>query len=554
MGNVLRIDIIADGSKAASTFDAVGGKATRLGKALAVGIAGGVATAVYATGKLAVASIKSASAVEQAFGATESVFGKYAATVEKSAKGAASTVGLAQSEYANLANVLGSQLKNMGTSADQLAPKTDALIKQGADLAATFGGTTADAVSAVSSLLKGERDPIERYGVSIKAADVAARLQAQGLGKLTGPAKTAAEAQATLALLTEQTTAAQGAFTRESGTAAGQQQRLTAMWENAKATLGAGLLPIVTQVATFLTTSVAPAVQTLAGQLATNLGPVISTVSTFVTGQLIPALRDTYTWFVTKIAPAIKANVGPILGALGPLISKVAGVVVGQLIPAARGMFGWFVTTIAPAIRSIVVPIIGGLSKAFDTVQGAIVRNGPALSKLGNVLRTVAEFIARQVAPVVGKVLGAAFQAAGRNIGLVVDIIGGVINAISSLVGWVQTAIGWLDRLGGKVAGGAGRILGNLGFGFAAMPAPTTSSSSTAPAGFAALSEPKALTLTGTAPSSSRSLPAMPELRSTTSTVININVDGALDPVAVAEQIRRLLKGQADRTGRPVLA
>ena len=501
--STLRIDIIADGSKASRTMDTVGGKVGRFGKTLAVGAAAGAAGVALAAGKIAVDSIKSASAVEQAYGATESVFGKYAGAVQKAAAGAASSVGLAQSEYAGLANVLGAQLKNMGTSASQLAPKTDQLIKQGADLAATFGGSTADAVSAVSSLLKGERDPIERYGVSIKAADVSARLAAQGLDGLTGPAKTAAEAQATLALLTEQTTSAQGAFNRESGTAAGQQQRLTAQWENAKATLGSGLLPIVTKVATFLTSNVMPAVQGAAGTLAQKLGPAITAVGSFITGRLVPA---------------------------------------------AQAFIAWFQGKIVPGIRSAVTPVINGLRGAFANVQAAIDRNRPALDTIGRALKSVAEFIASKVAPVVGTVLGGAFKLMGKGIGAAIDII-------SALVGWVQKAVDWIGRLKDIAANIGGGIVGKLSklnpFGFAAMPSSTTTATATPTTGqLGLMAQP--LASTGSTSSTSPSLPTVQVVAPapTVTNTWNIRVDGAMDPVAVADQLRRILRTADRRDGR----
>ena len=104
----------------------------------------------------------------------------------------------------------------------------------------------------MSSLLRGERDPIERYGVSIKQADVNARLAAMGLTGLEGEAAKAAERQATLALLTDQTSSALGQFERESDTAAGAQQRATAEWENAQAKLGEALLPTLVDLAGIL--------------------------------------------------------------------------------------------------------------------------------------------------------------------------------------------------------------------------------------------------------------------------------------------------------------
>ena len=235
----LLIDGDASGARRALDDVAVGveGAQSKLGKfngamSKATVPAAATVASLAAVGK---ASFASASALEQSAGAVESVFGTYAGQVEAQAQQAAQNVGLAESQYNDLAAVLGAQLGNMGVSQDQLASQTDNLVGLGADLAATFGGDTSEAVAALSSLMRGERDPIERYGVSIKAADVEAKKAAMGLAGLEGEADAAATTQATLALVMDQTAGAQGAFAREAETAAGQQQRANAEFENAKA-------------------------------------------------------------------------------------------------------------------------------------------------------------------------------------------------------------------------------------------------------------------------------------------------------------------------------
>lgn len=212
----------------------------------------------YATVGLAAISaasmdwISSASEAEQASGALEAVFKDQASAMQANAEAAADAVGLASSEYSQMAAVIASQLKNLGVEQADLGAETDNLIRLGADLSAQFGGSTADAVAALSSLLRGERDPIERYGVSIKQAGIDAKVAELGLSGLSDEAKTAAERQAVLALLAEQTADAQGAFAREADTAAGAQQRANAEYENAKAALGAAFLPIVAEAARWM--------------------------------------------------------------------------------------------------------------------------------------------------------------------------------------------------------------------------------------------------------------------------------------------------------------
>lgn len=403
----LRIDILADASKASREMDGFGGKVGKFGAVAGAAVAG----AAIAVGAFALKAVGAASDVQQAYGAADQIFGQFAGNVKRNAEGAARSVGLSQSSYTDLANVIGSQLKNAGTAMDQLAPKTDSLIGLGADLAATFGGTTADAVAAVSSLLKGERDPIERYGVSIKAADVSARMAAMGLSGLTGEAAKQAEAQATLALLTEQTSAAQGQFARESGSVAGQQQQLGAIWENLKATVGSGLLPVLTQAGAFMLDKVMPAGERLAATLRDDLGPAFARIGDFITTRVIPAAAAFGAWFMDKIAPGIRATV---------------------------------------------TPILNGLRGAFASVAGAVQQNEPQLRAILNVLRVVAEFIAGKVAPVVGAVLGGAFRFLG---GYISSVVGG----IGLLVSGIQNAVTWIQRLADKISNsGVGRALSGI--------------------------------------------------------------------------------------------
>jgi hypothetical protein len=239
---ILTVKILADATQASREMDQASGK---LGKFQSGIKKAAVPAAVIGAGLLAfgLSAGRAASDAEQAMGAVDASFGKSAKVVHDFAKTSATSVGLSSREYEAMASVFGAQLRNMGVSADQLAPKTNDLVKLGADLAAQYGGDTATAVEALGSLLRGETDPIERYGVSIKQADIAAQKAKMGLGGLTGAADKQATTQATLALLTQQTATAQGAFAREADTAAGAQQRATAQWEDAKATLGMALLP-----------------------------------------------------------------------------------------------------------------------------------------------------------------------------------------------------------------------------------------------------------------------------------------------------------------------
>ena len=200
-------------------------------------------------GLIAKESMAYAAEAEQSYGAVESIFADHAQGIIDKSKQAATEVGVSGREYRELSANMGAMLKNMGMPMDEVADKSQNLVGVAADLAATFGGTTKEAVESVTSLLRGETDPIEKYGVSIKQADIEARMAADGLDNLSGEAEKQAKSQTLLKLLTEQTASAQGQFARETDTAAHKQQVATAKYNDAKEAIGTALLPIMAELA-----------------------------------------------------------------------------------------------------------------------------------------------------------------------------------------------------------------------------------------------------------------------------------------------------------------
>lgn len=255
--------LYSDMSKADSRFG-------KMGSTIKAGLAGAAIAGSAAIVKFGIDSVKASSSAEQSIGATETVFGRYADTVIKRSKQASDAVGLSANEYRELGNVTGAMLQNAGTPLRKVTELTDKLTRRAADLAATYGGTTRDAIESVNALLRGETDPIEKYGVSIQEADIKARLAAKGLEKLEGAALKQAKQQARLELLFEQTSKAAGQFGRESDTIAGKGQRLGAKVEDLEAKFGTLLIPALSAGADVASDKLIPALDDLAGWLAEN--------------------------------------------------------------------------------------------------------------------------------------------------------------------------------------------------------------------------------------------------------------------------------------------
>ena len=265
--STIQVSILAETQKMRQGIDEANRQLTNFGQS-ASRLGGTIKGAFAAAGAAIIASgvvegfkqiVNAASELQQTTGAVQAIYKDYAGGVIAQSNKAAQAVGLSASSYQSLASLIGSQMKNAGTSLDKLGPKTDNVIKLGADLAAQFGGSTKEAVEAYSSALKGEMDPIERYGVSLNDNAVKAEIAAKGYDKLKGATENSAKQAAVASIIMRQTADAQGAFGREANTYAGQTERLKAQFENLKATVGSGLLPVLTKMVSFVNTNLGPA-------------------------------------------------------------------------------------------------------------------------------------------------------------------------------------------------------------------------------------------------------------------------------------------------------
>lgn len=386
-------------------LNSAGGSFSTLTK-VAAAAAVAVAAATVAIG---VKAVKSASNLEQAMGGLEAVFKGNTKQMATWASGAANSVGLAKSEYAQLSTILGAQLKNMGVATGQLAGQTDSLVRLGADLAAQFGGSTSDAVSALSSLMRGERDPIERYGVSLKQADINARLAEKGMSGLTGEALKQATTVATLELLYEQTADAQGAFARESATLAGQQQRLQANFENIYATLGTELLPAATAVTGAFNMLLGKVQESAAFE--TFLGWVNSASAAFAD-------------FVNGIAEGKSLD-------FGDLFSGLLDAAVNGITGAANWLATGGATTLVNGLVEGRTALFDAAFKMFPAILEALVQSIPAIvTGLVALVTQLAQMLVTQ-APII---LNGAVQLFQSLITALVTILPGLITTILGLL------------------------------------------------------------------------------------------------------------------------
>lgn len=190
-------------------------------------------------------STKAASDLNEAVTKSDAVFGRSAAAVHKLGETSAQSLGLSKRAAENAAGSIGALVRPMGLSQSAAADMSISMVKLSADLASFYNESGDDALTALRSGLVGETEPLRQFGVSLSAARVQQYAYANGIAH-TGDVLTAQQkAMATYAIIMQDTKIAQGDFARTQNGVANSMRVAQASAEDAAASLGQSLLPVV---------------------------------------------------------------------------------------------------------------------------------------------------------------------------------------------------------------------------------------------------------------------------------------------------------------------
>lgn len=413
--------------------------------------------------------------LQQSIGGVESVFGAAADAVFAFGETAANVAGLSKNQVNELATATGAFLKNFGFDQQAAADQTLVLTQRAADMAAMFGGPVEDAMSAIQAGLRGQADPLERYGVSLTAARVEAHALAMTGKSLAKELTDEEKMLARIDLIMQQTADSAGQFAREQDTAAGAAAVSEARYKNLQAELGTKLLPITTKLTQakiafvgVLSSKVLPVVEKLAAFLGETLAPVweevtrgfTAFVEAFkagdgdVTSSGFPGFMERVAAVARRVFDWIKANVPPVLREVGRVIRD-------DVIPFLQALATFIAEKVMPIVVQVGQTVGTFLVDTFKNVWEQIKENVlPALEDLWasfeeNILptlETVATFIAENVLPVLADI-GLWIQEkvlpiVGELVGF---ILGDLIPAFFKIVGFITekvipTIANWATR------------------------------------------------------------------------------------------------------------
>lgn len=326
------------------SLEQAGKKARGLGSVLGnVGtIAGGILTAdiiregAQRVTALVQQTVHAASSLGESLNAVDKTFGESAHTIHSWAESNAASFGLSQRAFNEAATPLGAMLKNQGLTMDQVGAQTIKLTERAADMASVFNVNVSDALTAIQAGLRGESDPLERFGVSLQAVAVEARALADS-GKTSAAQLTAQEkAVARLNLIYDQTASTAGDFADTSTGLANAQRIASAEIENAQAKIGTTFIPVMAAAAN----ASGHFADTL-GAVPTPIAAAVAAVAVAGAAMLVFAPRviaskealdkmSESSSMVTRGAGRLALGVGKVAATLAAF--QIGGALVGQMI------------------------------------------------------------------------------------------------------------------------------------------------------------------------------------------------------------------------------
>lgn len=212
---------------------------------LKIGSALGIAFGVREIINFGKEAIQLASDFEQASGAADQLFGAAAAGKARAwAETTTKSMGLSQDAALEAQNSFGAFAKAAELSSTDAVAFAQDLTGVAADLSAAFGGSVPDAIAAISSSLRGQQDPIEKYSILLNAAAVEAEASALGFEKVGNSLSAQAKIIATTNLIKKQADllGVTGQNAREADTFAGSTQRVNAALSDLQLAFGTGLI------------------------------------------------------------------------------------------------------------------------------------------------------------------------------------------------------------------------------------------------------------------------------------------------------------------------
>jgi hypothetical protein len=193
----------------------------------------------------AVSAVKAASDMAEAQSKVNVIFGEGSKEIAAFAKTASDKIGQSKQAVFDAAGTFGTFGKAAGLSGTDLAKFATGFSGLASDLASFNNSTPEEAIAAIGSGLRGEAEPLRRFGILLNDATLKTAAFELGIYDGSGALTDQQKILAAQKVIFEQSTDAQGDFARTSDGLANSQRTLSAKLADTQAAIGQGFLPVV---------------------------------------------------------------------------------------------------------------------------------------------------------------------------------------------------------------------------------------------------------------------------------------------------------------------
>jgi hypothetical protein len=452
----IKIPIISDYDKkgvndATSSFEAFGKKVGNIAKTAAVALAAVGAGAAAGAYK----AITAASDLAEAQSKVNVIFGEDGAKyIQQFADRADVALGQSKQSVMDAVGTFGMFAKAAGLSGDFAAEFSMQFTELASDLASFNNTSPEEAIQAIGSALRGESEPLRKYGVMLNDAALKSEALAQGIYNGIGPLNDRQKILAAEAVIYKQTADAQGDFARTSDGLANKQRILKAQLDNLVTTIGGKLLPIFMELMNFITTKLGPTISKLTKAFEKDgLAGIIKVVK----GQL-PKLKSLLSNAVSMFWDWLKKAYPPALRAVLDMFYKLSQWLQNTGLPALADLLSKGANAFWDWIKEAAPPALKRLAELMDDLANWILDEGlptlvDKLIVLGNAL---VDWIKPQIVP--------ALKALGELLLVITNWV--VTEAVPKLgaqaVKLVGALTGWIGKLLPEAVKGIGAFIAEL--------------------------------------------------------------------------------------------
>jgi hypothetical protein len=222
-------------------------------------------------------SVMAASNLNEAMSKVGVVFGDNAKEIETWAKSSTANFGMSERAALTSVGTFGNLFSAFGLGEEDTKKFSTSLTELAVDMASFNDMPVDDALNALRSGLSGETEPMKKFGSVLSETRLKTEALTLGLIKNTKEAlDPAAKAQAAYSLIMKDTAVQQGDYDRTAGGTANTMRRVAAEMDNAKVSIGQGLLPVFDGLLKVLEKGIVPALKKFGEFLKNNQDVIIA--------------------------------------------------------------------------------------------------------------------------------------------------------------------------------------------------------------------------------------------------------------------------------------